>query len=272
MTFAPRAGQNPRLKKKLGQHHLIRSESCRPLVEFLNPSGERVLEIGPGGGVLTQALVDSGARVLAVELDLEWAAVVHARFTGEVPIATVDALTLDFSRLPVPTMVAGNLPYNVGTAILTRVLPHHSRVPRAAFLVQLEVAQRLTARPSTRGYGSLSVFAQVYSRARILGRVKPGSFRPPPRVDSAFVGFELTPPPLPEAELGAFETLVRQGFAHKRKTLRNSLALGLGREAAEALLSESGFSTNCRAEEMALSEWLVLHSAWQGLASEMQKC
>ena len=250
----------PFLKKALGQHHLIDGALCRPLVGFLAPIGSaRVLEIGPGGGVLTAELLAAGARVLGWELDVEWAAVLRRRFAGpELALVVGDALEIDWRRLPVPTLVAGNLPYNVATAILERMLPHHERIPRAAVLVQKEVADRLVARPGGAAYGSLSVIVAAYANAQILGRVRPGSFRPPPKVESAFVGFALHPPPLPAREMRAFIAMVRLAFGQRRKTLRNALAAGWGREKAEAVLSAVGLPEKVRAEELELDQFLAL--------------
>lgn len=257
---------SPRLKKALGQHHLVSGALCRPLVDFLDPAGERVLEVGPGGGVLTAELLAAGARVWGWELDPEWAARLPRRFRGE-PLALVvgDALEVPWERLPAPTLVAGNLPYNVATAILERLLPHHGRVPRAAVLVQKEVAERLVAAPGGEAYGSLSVIVAAYAEARILGKVKPGSFRPPPRVESAFVGFELHPPPLPEKEMPDFLRSVRLAFAKRRKTLRNSLASGWGREKTEAVLAAVGIGEKVRAEELALPVFLEIYRAAAGI-------
>ena len=261
----------PRLKKALGQHHLVRPELCRPLVEFLAPRGERVVEIGPGGGVLTRALLDAGARVWAVELDLDWAwhlrraLSVAGRATAGSPLQplVMDALDLPWQRLPVPTLVAGNLPYNVATPIITGVLPHWRSVPRAAFLLQKEVAERLTAKPHTRDYGSLTVLIQCYAEATILGRVRPGSFRPPPKVESAFVGLRLHAPPLPESEMDAFLARVREAFGQKRKTLRNSLGRVVGSARVESTLEALGLPPTTRAEELPLAAWLDL---WRLLA------
>jgi 16S rRNA (adenine1518-N6/adenine1519-N6)-dimethyltransferase len=250
----------PRLKKSLGQHHLRRPEACRPLLEFLLPQGERVLEIGPGGGALSGELLAAGARVVwAVELDAAWAFSLRRRSGHLLQPVVADALDLPFASLPAPTLLAGNLPYNVATALIARVLPLHQRVPRAAFLVQKEVAARLAAGPGGRAYGSLSVWAASHARVRILGTVLPGAFRPPPKVESAFVGFELRPPPLPGPEMEAFQRLVRQGFAHKRKTLRNSLGAALGRERAEAVLCAAGLDPGARAETVGLEAWLELY-------------
>src|SRR6202166_4449583 len=193
----------PRLDKALGQHHLVSGSLCRPLIEFLQPAGQRVVEVGPGGGVLT-------AELLAA-------------------------------------------------ALLGALLPHHRRVPRAAFLVQREVAERLLAGPGDPAYGSFSVLVAAYARAVPLGRVRRGSFRPPPKVEGAYVGFELRPPPLPEGEMPAFLTTVRLAFGQRRKTLRNALAAGWGRERAGAVLAALGLPDDTRAERLGLAELLALH-------------
>jgi len=278
----------PRLDKALGQHHLVSGALCRPLVEFLQPDGQRVVEVGPGGGVLTAELLAAGARVLAWEVDLAWAAELRRRWrhwprsarsarsprsprsgiaspadrgSDGPPLAIVveDALDLPWGRLPVPTLVAGNLPYNIATALLGALLPHHRQVPRAAFLVQREVAERLLAGPGDPAYGSFSVVVAAHARAVPLGRVRRGSFRPPPKVEGAYVGFELRPPPLPEGEMPAFLATVRLAFAQRRKTLRNALAAGWGRERAAAALATLGLPDDARAERLGLPELLELH-------------
>jgi 16S rRNA (adenine1518-N6/adenine1519-N6)-dimethyltransferase len=259
--------RQPPLKKALGQHHLVAGALCGPLIRFLAPQDQRVLEIGPGGGVLTAELLAAGARVLGWELDLDWAAELRRRLPGpRLALVIGDALEIAWERLPAPTLVAGNLPYNVATAIVEDLLPHHGRIPRAAFLVQKEVAERIVAAPGSDAYGSFSVIVAAYARPRILGRVKPGSFRPPPKVDSAFVGLELQPPPLPESEMAAFIAFVRLAFAQRRKTLRNALATRWGRERAEAVLAAAGIPERARAEELGLGEFLEIYrvSVWAG--------
>ena len=252
----------PILKKSLGQHHLVDGSLCHPLIRFLSPAGQRVLEIGPGGGVLTAELLAAGARVIGWELDLDWAAELRRRLAGrDLRLVVGDALEIEWARLPSPTLVAGNLPYNVATAILESLLPHHDRVPRAAVLVQKEVADRLVAGSRDEAYGSLSVIVAAYAKTKILGRVRPGSFRPPPKVESAFVGFELHPPPLPAEEMPAFIKMVRLAFGQRRKTLRNALAAGWGKARAEAVLSAAGIADKVRAEELGLEELLrIYHS------------
>ena len=254
----------PPLKKRFGQHHLVNPGVVRPMLDFLAPlDGARVVDVGPGGGLLTGELLAAGAGVWGVELDLDWAWELRRALkrrgiaTSRLQPLVMDAAEAPWGRLPIGTMVAGNLPYNVGTSILTAVLPHHQRVPRAAFLLQKEVAERLTAAPGSRAYGSLTVFTAAHAQATILGRVRPGSFRPPPKVDSAFVGLTLRPPPLPPQELPAFLALVREAFGQKRKTLRNALA-ARGRDRVEGALAAVGLSPLARAEELPLATWLEL--------------
>jgi 16S rRNA (adenine1518-N6/adenine1519-N6)-dimethyltransferase len=224
------------------------------------------MEIGPGGGILTAELLAAGAaRVLAWELDPAWAAELRRRLPDpRLSLAIGDALEIAWNRLPAPFLVAGNLPYNVATAIIEDLLPHHARIPRAAFLVQKEVADRIAAAPGSDAYGSFSVIVAAYARARILGRVKPGSFRPPPKVDSAFVGLELRPPPLPEKAMPDFIAFVRLAFAQRRKTLRNALAAGWGRERAEVVLAGAGIPERARAEELGLGDFLRIYQDGQG--------
>lgn len=265
----------PALRKKLGQHHLVSGALCAPLIAFLRPAGETVVEIGPGGGVLTAELLVAGAaRVIGWEIDLAWAVELNRRLAGErLAVVVADALDLDWRSLtrrgtafPANTVLAaGNLPYNVATPILEGLLPHHAAVPRAAFLVQKEVGERLVARPGDAAYGSLSVLVAAYAEARLLGRVPKGAFRPPPKVDGAFVGLTLRPPPLPEGEMPAFLATVRAAFLKRRKTLRNSLAAAWGRDEAErtlaTFLSAHGLPATARAERLGIAELVALHRA-----------
>lgn len=257
----------PRLKKALGQHHLVDGKLCHPLISFLRPADRRVVEIGPGGGVLTRELVAAGARVWAWELDREWAFAMRSSWSGPgaaPQLVVADALAVPWDRLPAPTLAAGNLPYNIATALIARMLRHPERVPRAAFLVQKEVADRLVATPGGREYGALSVLVQARAEVRMLGRVKAGSFRPPPKVEGAFVGFVARPPPAAEAGpegMEGFEATVKAAFARRRKTLRNALGAAWGRDGAEAALAAAGVAPEARAEELSVADFLRLARA-----------
>lgn len=249
----------PRLKKRFGQHHLTRPELCRPLLDYLRPNGLRVLEVGPGGGILTRLLVDLSSAVTALELDPEWAfALRRESRPGRPALAVADAMKVRWDRLPVATLVTGNLPYEIASALVRRLLPLHARVPRMAFLVQREVAERFTAKPGTKAYGLLSVLSAAWSDARMIGTVARGSFKPPPKVEGAFVGFDLKPPPLSVGEMKIFSETVETAFSQRRKTLRNALASRWGRETADAALRAAGVGSLVRAEELPLDAFLTL--------------
>jgi 16S rRNA (adenine1518-N6/adenine1519-N6)-dimethyltransferase len=249
----------PALRKELGQHHLLQGEICRPLVEYLQPRGRTVLEIGPGGGVLTRELLAAGATVVAWELDLDWAVTLRQRLPAEaLRVVVGDALDIPWENIPAP-LVAGNLPYNVATPLIERTLLAPG-VERAAFLVQLEVGERLIAGPGDGEYGALSVLTRAAAEPRWLGRVKRGSFRPPPQVDGALVGFRTHAPPVPRSEMSGFTRFVRLCFAQRRKTLRNALAAAIGRDAAEAALRACGQPDKIRAEALDLAAFVRLYT------------
>ncbi len=253
---------SPRLRKRLGQHHLIRPEACDPLIDFLRPAGRRVVEIGPGGGVLTARLLDAGARVDALELDPAWAfelARLHRQ--AGLRLAVADAMKVELARTSAGSLIAGNLPYQISTALIESILPLHEVFPRAGFLVQREVADRLLAEPGAGDYGALTVLARASARITDLGTVRRGAFRPPPKVDGAFLGLELQAPPLSTAEMMRFGRTVRLAFSQRRKMLRNALASGWGRERAEDALAGAAIPATARAQELSLDDFLRLHRA-----------
>lgn len=259
---APGKGDPP-LRRSLGQHHLRRAESAAPAVDFLEVSGRTVIEIGPGGGVLTRLLLERGAsRVLACELDPRWAFALRRRLADRrLRLAVGDAYDLGYERAPIAARIAGNLPYNVATRIVSRVLERAPVGLRAAFLVQREVADRLTAAPGDRAYGALTVLTRARAAARRLAVVMPGSFVPPPAVTSAFVGLELTESPIPEEEWADFKALVRTAFSRRRKTLLNNLVAVMERPAAAAAISALGLPPRIRAESLGLEEFVELFRA-----------
>jgi 16S rRNA (adenine1518-N6/adenine1519-N6)-dimethyltransferase len=261
----------PRLRKRLGQHHLLHEELCRPAVEFLSPAGRRVVEIGPGGGALTRPLLAAGARLWAWEIDPSWAWELGRRIAAPAAVVIGDALAIPWARLPAGTLAAGNLPYAIASELILRCLRHAAIVPRAAFLVQLEVAERLVARPGEPAYGALTVAVAARAEAILLSRVRRGSFRPPPRVDGAFVGLAAARPVLPADALDGLLATVRLAFGQRRKTLRNALAAGWGVAEAERVLAAAGLDPRARAQELPLAAFQELHAHKGGDGSHPQR-
>lgn len=215
--------------------------------------------------MLTAELLRAGAEVLALELDPEWAETLRLRLPSEkLSVRVGDVLDYDWSEVPPGTLVCGNLPYQLGTAIVDRVLRAYPAVERAAFLLQREVVDRLTARPGDPEYGSLSLLTQARASVARLGIVRPGSFVPPPRVDSAFVGMRLHAPPLPEREMPAFELFLRAAFSQRRKTITNAFVSSFSRLAVESALSTLGRDSRTRAEALAMADFLALFRALTG--------
>jgi 16S rRNA (adenine1518-N6/adenine1519-N6)-dimethyltransferase len=252
-----------RPKKQLGQHFLV-DENILGVIERLAElrPADVVLEIGPGLGVLTTRLADRVGHVHAVELDRSLAArlaVLAAR--PNVDLHWGDALQLDLAALdPAPTKLVANLPYNVATPIVVESLDGLSRIELWTVMVQREVADRFFAAPSTKAYGGVSVLVQLASERTGFHPVSRTVFRPPPNVESALVAFRRVP--LPD-EFARIKQVVGASFAHRRKTLPNSIALaGLGsRDAAAAALAAIGRPPETRAEALAPREFVALTEA-----------
>jgi len=239
--------------QRLGQHFLASS----PLLERIaasacpDPVG-LVVEIGPGRGALTEKLLARAERVLAIEIDPLLVAHLRAKFSDNprLEIIQADVLATDLARWGrVP--IAGNLPYYITSPILEKAL--RAEAPRAVFLIQKEVAARLTAAPGTRDYGYLTVQTAVFGTARRLFDVKPGAFRPPPKVESSVVLLEPHPAPAGIEDRDAFLGFLGHCFRQKRKTLRNNLAGVYGKE-----IIDSWPEASRRAEQLPLATFAEL--------------
>lgn len=259
------ADGRPRLRKQLGQHHLRGPELCRPLIGFLQPSGKATIEVGSGGGVLTQALADAGAKVVAIDLDLAWLCAGRQRFrrlSAAEPVRwlAADATRFGWQAVGGDWLVAGNLPYNAATPIVRAVL-EGSRAPRMGFLVQKEVAERMTAGPGSRHYGLLSLVVGWWAEARALGVVKPGSFNPPPKVESQFIGLSRRSDIGPEDEYGRVLEVAELAFTHRRKTLANALRSRFDRSTVADWCVDAGLPVDARPERLSLDHYRSLASA-----------
>ena len=250
----------PRPKKRFGQHFLTDRHYLERIVAAIDPKpGERLVEIGPGTGLLTDLIAARVERMDVIEIDRDLASALRARYDpAHVAVHEADALEFDFSALGAPLRVAGNLPYNVSTPLLFRIASIAERIEDCVFMLQKEVAERMVAAPSTAAYGRLSVMLQYRFAMAISFRVPPGAFTPPPKVDSAVIRME----PLGEKRLRArdenlFERIVQAAFGQRRKTLRNALrAVDL-----EAALQHAGIDPSRRGETLSVAEFVRLADA-----------
>lgn len=241
--------------QRLGQHFLVNNGILDRIAAAVCPARvPLVIEIGPGRGALTEKLLDRADRVVAIELDPDLVEYLRSRFDSRLEVVHGDVLREDLARWGAAP-VAGNLPYYITSPILEKV--GRLQFPRAVFLMQREVAERLTATPGTREYGYLTVQTALFSRARLLFGVKPGAFRPPPKVDSAVVLLEPCPARVDDPE--GFLQFASACFRQKRKMLRNNLAGRYAKEAVDAL-PEGGK----RAEQLSLDELAAIFRKLKG--------
>ncbi|MEM8905249.1 MAG: 16S rRNA (adenine(1518)-N(6)/adenine(1519)-N(6))-dimethyltransferase RsmA [Actinomycetota bacterium] len=248
--------------KALGQNFVVDPNTVRRIARLAEVGpGDRVVEIGAGLGSLTLALVETGAEVTAVEVDRGVVPVLRDHLADhDVRIIEADALTVDWDDvLPGDGWVlVANLPYNVGTPLLADLLEHVGRIERFLVMVQLEVAERLVARPGDQARGALSVKVEARADARLVGRVGPNVFLPKPSVDSALVDLRRRDRPvLAGVDLEVLSSVVERAFGQRRKMLRRSLGGLLDADRIEA----AGVDPRQRPEQLSLVEWARLASA-----------
>jgi 16S rRNA (adenine1518-N6/adenine1519-N6)-dimethyltransferase len=257
-------------RKSLGQHFLLDLNlTARIAREAGELAGRHVIEIGPGPGGLTRALLATGAAdVTALEIDPRAVAALGplaAAYPGQLRVIAADALAQDLPGLvPAPRVIVANLPYNIGTALLVRWLAQADRYESMTLMFQQEVAERIVAQPGGDAYGRLAVLAGFVAEARIVMRVPPAAFTPPPKVWSAVVRIVPKPVQPSPALFRALERVTAAAFGQRRKMLRSSLR-PLGQ--AEALLAQAGINPTRRAETLTVEEF----SRLAGLLSAAQK-
>jgi 16S rRNA (adenine1518-N6/adenine1519-N6)-dimethyltransferase len=257
------AARGIRPKKRLGQHFLVDTGAARKIAALCVADGVAdVVEIGPGTGALTAALVQTGARVTAIEIDPAMVAILRDRpELAAAEIAEADALAFDYARFAERWCACGNLPYNIGTPLLMRWLELARPPERIVVMLQRDVADRLTARPGTPAYGALTLLVALRVQARRAFVLEPRAFYPRPRVDSAVVELVRHPqPPVAVRDEAFLVQVVRAGFSYRRKTLANSLALALGipRARTQQSLASLGYDTEIRAEQLDLGAFAAL--------------
>lgn len=255
--------------RQLGQHFLIDADVVRRMIQAaeLNPD-TTVLEIGPGLGVISEALMDIGVRLYLVEVDRTLAQRLAQRLAR---FDTVRVLTDDFLKLDVacafshaPIRVVASLPYRVATPILFRLLEHRTRFPEATVMLQKEVAERVGAGPGTKAYGVLSVLMQLYAEVKTVCTVGPRSFFPAPKVQSQVIKIVFhAQPRVAVQDPRMFTRVVKAAFAQRRKTLRNTLRAA-GFLAPEDIAAQLNLDLRCRGEALGLEEFAALANAFSG--------
>ncbi len=257
----------PAKKPPYGQHFLHDHNLLEAIVRAadLTP-GTPVVEIGCGTGNLTQPLLQAGVSLTGVELDPSLLPVLRRRFGGNPGFRLVpgDITALPWEELVAPgreTVVMGNLPYAASTEVLFRMIAMRARVARGVFLVQWEVGQRAAAGPGGKDYGVLSVACQLWGTVRMVRKVPPSVFVPPPKVDSAVIRYDLSPQCLfPARDPEWTLKVVKAAFGQRRKTLVNALAGGkaAGKEEAARAIEKLGLRPDIRAERLSVAQFVEL--------------
>ncbi len=224
------------MKAPKDQHFLIDAEAVALIADTLPVSGRKVLEIGPGGGVLTDALLSRGAEVRAVELDGTLLPNLEQRFSRQIASGQLQIIRGDASKVPLPEfeIVVANLPYSISSKITFRLL--ETGFASAVLMYQLEFGERMIAPPGDGEYGRLSVMTQTFADVEMILKLPPQAFSPPPEVWSIVVKITPRSPPMPITNREVHAVLVRELFSHRRKTIRNGLK-GMKNLYGDAVLS-----------------------------------
>jgi 16S rRNA (adenine1518-N6/adenine1519-N6)-dimethyltransferase len=250
-------------KKRFGQHFLAPAWADKVVQAIAPRATDRFLEIGPGPGALTLRLARRVAHLTAIEIDRDLAEDLRAQLPPSAQIVVGDILAIDLAPYLAegPLRVAGNLPYNISSPILFKLLALAGpNLVDATVMLQLEVADRLAARPGTKDYGVLTIFASAQADVTRLLTLPPGAFRPAPKVHSAVVRLEFKPSVVPAHLFPVFERMVRMMFMQRRKTLANALrsfAESVGRE-SKTSLEAAGIDPGRRPETLDLAELVRL--------------
>lgn len=278
--------KKPFAKKSFGQNFLVDENYINKIISALNPKkGETIVEIGAGRGALTEKLVESGAKVVAVELERDMIAVLREKFAGRENFQLIesDALKVDFSAFRAPrsasrVKLVANLPYYISTAILQKLIKQRASFSEMILMLQREVVERITAEAGSSERGFLTVLTKAYLESEKLFDVPPNAFRPAPKVWSAVMRLitkksdEIT---FENEDL--FRELISESFRQKRKTLINNLnnqsgvlkKLLLDKKSIEKILGELNIDSTLRAESLTIAEWKSLTNALASVSREI---
>ncbi len=258
-------GKPHQARKRFGQNFLHDQGVIQRIIDAIGPDAkDHLVEIGPGQGALTRPLADSGARLDCVELDRDLASYLNRQFSQHESVSIIqqDILKFDLNSLaPSNTRslrVIGNLPYNISTPVMFHLLKNHPLITDMVFMLQLEVVQRLAAKPGDKNYGRLGLMTQYYCEVQHLFNVPSAAFTPKPKVSSAIV--RLVPHrefPVLARDVNCLQTVIRTAFNQRRKTLKNSLKAIISEERLMAMPLEMGQ----RPENLSLEDYVLISDA-----------
>lgn len=251
-------------KKSLGQHWLTDSSYCLRTVQFAGiKSGDRIIEIGAGTGLLTRHLLETGAHVTAIEFDrdlIEGLEILSSLYPGRVEVVPANVLRVDWDELisSTPVKVVGNLPYNISTRIIREMIGIKKKFHSFTLMVQKEVASRILAAPGTSDYGYFSVLMAYHFDSAPGFDVPPGAFRPPPKVTSHVMRLSPQSQPLQVPDEGDFDRLLKMSFRHRRKTLANNLKALIGKARLKKAFEDCSIPAGSRPQELAPEDYVCL--------------
>ena len=245
--------------KRFGQNFLRDQNIIKKIVEEINPQqDESIIEIGPGQGALTEKILEKNSNLISVEIDKRAIADLRTRYTN-LNIIEFDFLELDLNKFTLNSeqklRVIGNIPYNITSPILFKLFENNTLINDAIFMVQLEVAQRMTARQGSKDYGILSVLISYFGNAKLVFKVSPNVFYPKPKVYSAVIHIYFDPLKVDKEINSLFKAVVKASFGNRRKTLKNSLGNSIF---ADINFSNSDVDLSLRAEQLDLDQFLKL--------------
>ena len=249
----------PRARKRFGQHFLVDAHVITQIVELIAVrEHDHLVEIGPGRGALTAPLAATGARLSVIEIDRDLGAFIRGKFdqNPKFELHLVDALRFDFASLNgrAGVRVVGNLPYNISTPLILKLVEQAAHIQDMTFMLQKEVVDRLAANPGSKAYGRLSVMVQAQARVESFFEVPALAFSPPPKVVSKLVRITPQPMDLSIESRRQLESCVRTAFGQRRKTIKNTL----GKHIPHDVLARCGIELERRAEEISVEEYVHL--------------
>lgn len=263
-SFPPTRQKNSRIfpRKRFSQNFLINLKAAKRIVDYLDlKQNDEVLEIGPGKGVLTRFLLEKAKKIYGVELDRNLCKYLEEKFKDKENLEVINQDILKFNLYKIidkgeKLKVIGNIPYRITTPIFEYLIQNREFIDLAILTVQKEVAKRICAKPGTPDWSPLSIGIQLFSNPEILFTLKPNSFYPPPKVDSAVIRVKFLSKPKVEIELPFFTVMVKAVFSSRRKTLLNSLrkSLDLNKDELQTILKDAEIDFQRRGETLNLKE------------------